>query len=77
MTKAEFYQELESILRLKQGEAHADVRLSTLSGWDSLSIIEFISMADESLGLLFDSERLKKCQTLGELEDLCKGSLES
>jgi acyl carrier protein len=75
MNKSEFYGELESLLRLEPGSARPDLKLAAVPAWDSLTIIEFISFADENLGVTLDGERIKNARTLADLEALCRSGL--
>jgi acyl carrier protein len=49
---------------LTGGEALEDL------GWDSLSVVEFIAMADRDFGLTLEGNQVAKCRSVAELLQL-------
>lgn len=69
--RLEFYKKLTNVLGIQQKEAvqGAD-RLSHLKGWDSLSILEVMSMADSVYHVDLDPQQIAQCQTVSDLASL-------
>ena len=51
MTLAEFFSEFETTASLPPGSVHGQERLDSFERWDSFAVVEFMSMADEKMGV--------------------------
>lgn len=67
MTTSEFLNEIETIIEAEHGSITVDKQISSLAGWDSMSIISFIAMADAKLQVAVDITELAACKTIGDL----------
>lgn len=68
-----FYAELAELLEVD--EVERDNVLEDFENWDSLGILEVISMIDEKYGVTIDSKEVKTLETVGDLEDLVKSKM--
>ncbi|MEO7273520.1 MAG: acyl carrier protein [Vicinamibacterales bacterium] len=75
MTKAEFLRILEGELELPPSSLSEGQTLSAVDGWDSMSALLFIAMADEKLGATVSGEQIAKSRTVGDLLSLLGGKL--
>ena len=71
MTLSEFLSEFERAARQPSGSINGNETLKSLKGWDSLAWVEFMSMADEKLGLHLDPARIAACTRVLDLAALC------
>jgi acyl carrier protein len=71
MTLAEFLSEFENVASQPPGTIRGHEALESMKGWDSLAVIEFMSMADEKLGLQLEASRLAACDRVSDLAALC------
>lgn len=70
MTRQEFVDELAGMLELP-GEAIQDGKfLAELEGWNSMSAIGFIALADAVAGIAIVPAELAQCKTVGDLGKL-------
>ncbi len=67
MTISEFMNEMEIMLEAEPGSITMDNQLAVLAGWDSMSIISFIAMADAKCNMTPDFSALAACKTVGDL----------
>ncbi len=66
-----FCRQLTDILGVQQKEmVKGSDRLSSLKGWDSLTILEVMSLADSAYRVDLDPERIARCQTVDDLTRL-------
>lgn len=75
MTKSEFLNEIDTIVRAAPGSTSLEDSLESLRGWDSLAVMSFIAMADEDLGIDLPVATLSSCKTVGDLAKLCAGKV--
>lgn len=68
-----FYAELAEILEVD--EINRDDELEDFENWDSLAILEIVSMVDEKYGVTIESKEVKKLVTVRDLEDLIKSKM--
>lgn len=77
-SKPEFYGKMESLLNIPAGSVQGYQSLSTLKSWDSLTILEFIVMADNEYQANLEPSAIAACQTVDDLAELtlsaCHGS---
>lgn len=75
MTKAEFLKGIEQIVEAPEGALKGDEALSALAGWDSMSTLAFIAMADRQLGIVVSPAALAQCETVADLVKLVGNKL--
>jgi acyl carrier protein len=66
MTKSEFITQIEEMLEATPGVANENTPLDSM-GWDSMSIVGFIAMADRKLGVSIPPAKLAKALTVADL----------
>ncbi|NLN86102.1 MAG: acyl carrier protein [Syntrophomonadaceae bacterium] len=69
----DLYTELAEILEVD--EVKREDELEDFENWDSLTILEVASMADEKYGGTIESKEVKGLITVGDLEDLIKSKM--
>ena len=74
MTEEEFRAELEGILELETGAIMGSEILDDLPGWDSMSLLAVIALADQRLGTVLSAAAVMECRTGEELTGLFLGS---
>jgi acyl carrier protein len=67
MTRDEFLRALEEVLQLDASTLKPGVALAEIPEWDSLGIVDFQGLADESLGTELSPERITASQTVDDL----------
>jgi acyl carrier protein len=67
MTRSATLRLLEQTLDLQPNTLSGDERLNAVEGWDSLSTMAFIAMADREFGLALPGNRVVACRTVDEL----------
>ena len=75
MTRAEFLRLIEQKLDLDPGAMQEHYALEEVSGWDSLSVVTFMALADEQFGLELDPKQLEPSTRVGDLLDLFNDKL--
>jgi acyl carrier protein len=75
MTKAEFFAELELLLKLDPGTIQGTESIRDDLDWDSMAALEFIALADQKLHTVLDASALAECQTVSDLVDLLPGRI--
>jgi len=75
MTKAEFYAELELLIKLEPGSIQGTESIRDDLGWDSMVALEFIALADEKLHTVLDASALAECETVSDLVNLLPGRI--
>lgn len=48
--------------------------LSSISAWDSISVLNFIALVEDSFGVIVNPDQIGKCVTLGDLFDAVESS---
>jgi len=71
MTLAEFFSEFETTASLPPGTVQGQDRLDSISRWDSFAVVEFMSMADEKLGIQLEPAQIAACRQVSDLAALC------
>lgn len=69
---AEFYRNLEKVLDLTPGTLRAGERLARLEVWDSMAVLGFLAMADETYRAVIPPKRIPECQTIDDLARLIR-----
>ena len=75
MKKAEFLNRLEEIMNLDAGTLRGNEVLAETGGWDSMSVVQFIALADEDFGVSVPGTKLLNCKTVPDLMALLDGEL--
>lgn len=70
MTNQEFVDELAGLLELPCEAIRGEMLLAELDGWNSMSAIGFIAMADAVAGIIIVPAELAQCKTVGDLKKL-------
>lgn len=66
MTKSEFITELEKSLEITPNTIKIDANLEEY-GWDSLSVIVFITLVDTKFGVSITPTQITECKTVNDL----------
>jgi len=69
MDKAKLLQELETLLELEPRSLEGTEILKDI-GWDSMSLIEYITTLDSEFGIVLPPDKVTACATVQELTDL-------
>ena len=48
--------------------------MSSISAWDSISVLNFIALVEDSFGVIVNPDQIGKCVTLGDLFDAVESS---
>jgi acyl carrier protein len=67
MTRSTALRLLEDTLQIAPNTLTGGEKLTEVEGWDSLSTIAFIAMADKDFGLALPGNRVVACRTVDEL----------
>lgn len=67
MTRDEFLRTLEEVLRIDAGTLKPGLALAAVPAWDSLGVVDFQGLADESLGAQLRPDRINACNTVDDL----------
>ena len=70
MDNNEFYRKMEALLNVSPGSIHGSQELSSLKTWDSLTILEFIVLADTDYKSDVQPTDITACKTLEDLAHL-------
>jgi acyl carrier protein len=69
---AEFYRNLEEVLDLTPGTLKAGEPLARLESWDSIGVLGFLAMADETYRAVIPPKRIPECKTVDDLAALVR-----
>jgi hypothetical protein len=69
---ADFYRNLEEVLDLTPGTLIAGELLAQLESWDSVAVLGFLAMADETYGAVIPPKRIPSCKTVDDLAALIR-----
>ena len=72
MTRPDFLILVDDLLELPKGTLTGQEKLEDLEGWDSLSLISFMALVDEHLGVKLSPRQFVTCQTVNDLLSLAK-----
>lgn len=70
MTDQKMLEIVDDVLHLPPGTVTGGELLETLDGWDSLSMIEFVAVADERFGVDVTPEDVRKSKHVDDLVKL-------
>ena len=65
------FSEFETTASLPPGTVQGQERLDSISRWDSFAVVEFMSMADEKLGVQLEPAQIAACRQVSDLALLC------
>jgi|JI10StandDraft_1071094.scaffolds.fasta_scaffold3012417_1 acyl carrier protein len=75
MTKSEFFELVAEIAETSPADLQDDTLLSSLEGWDSLSVVGFIAAVDRQLHFTPPPADIVKATTIGDLVHLVQHRL--
>jgi acyl carrier protein len=75
MTRDEFLRALEVALMVDAGRLQPGLALANVPEWDSLGVVEFQSLIDESFGMEMQPERIISCNSVDDLVALVADKL--
>ena len=67
MKKEEFYQILKQELEVTTGNIDQETILRSIPGWDSMSTLVIITIADNHFGVKLNSQQLSSLKTVGDI----------
>lgn len=67
MDRKDFLLALDEMLELPPGTLTGDETLDSLDSWDSLAVISFIALVDETLEIVVEGEKLAQAKTVNDL----------
>jgi acyl carrier protein len=67
VNRQEFLNRLAEVLEMPEGSLTAEQPLADLKSWDSMAVLAFISMLDETLGVHVPAAALAQCKTVADL----------
>jgi acyl carrier protein len=77
MTSKAFIERIEDLLEMEHGSLHEDDLLVNVEGWDSLVVMSFIAMVDETLGVVLKAPTIAAAKTIADLVALVADRLEA
>ncbi len=75
LTKAQFCSELEQLINVPSGSLRGEELLSNFPGWDSITHLQFIAMAQAKLGEVPSPAALAGCRSVADLIGLFPGKI--
>ena len=70
MTRAELFEMLERQVEAEPGSLKGPEELTTLPGWDSLTLMNLSIFAERKLGIRLAVEQLSDCRSVQDLVDI-------
>ena len=70
LNRQDFYHKMDNLLNVAPGSVQGSQELSSLQSWDSLTILEFIVLADSDYRSDVQASDIAGCKTVDELADL-------
>lgn len=67
MDRKDFLLALDDMLELDPGTLTGAEVLETLDGWDSLAVISYIALVDETMDTVVEGEKLAQAKTVNDL----------
>ncbi|WP_298370002.1 phosphopantetheine-binding protein [Azospirillum sp.] len=67
MDRKDFLLALDEALELDPGTLTGEETLESLESWDSLAVISFIALVDETMGVVVEGEKLAQAKTVADL----------
>ncbi len=72
MTKQEFLISLDRALEVPEGTLTGGEKLEDLENWNSMAVLEYISLADTVGAKELSPRQIRECQTVADLLKLAK-----
>ncbi len=72
MTRSEFLMHVNELLELPAGTLTGEEKLEDLEGWDSLSMMSFMTLVNDHLGVKLSPRQFVNCETVDDLLELAK-----
>ena len=76
MKKKDLLSSIEEIFEIESGLLVEESMLEDIDAWDSLGVLNLISLVDEKVGVVLSPNDLEKCQTLADVLALFADKLE-
>ncbi len=73
MDRATFLRKFEELIEVPSQSLTEGTELEKVESWDSLNVIGYIALVDETFQKEVDPERIAECKTVGNLLDLAVG----
>ena len=73
MDRSAFLRKFEELLEVPANSLVESTELEQLENWDSLNVIGYIALVDETFNREVDPEKIADCKTVGNLVDLAAG----
>ena len=70
MQKKAILLSVDELIELEPGTLTGTEVLSDLPGWNSLTVLGFIALADEKFAIAISAKRLANCKAVNDLIDL-------
>ena len=70
MSRTEFLNRIDNLLEVEPGTLTGGERLENLEGWNSLSVIGFMALANDEFGTVLSPRKIADCRTVGDLVTL-------
>ncbi|MCG5238492.1 phosphopantetheine-binding protein [Azospirillum doebereinerae] len=67
MDRKDFLLALDDVLELDPGTLTGAETLESLDSWDSLAVISFIALVDETMNVVVEGEKLAQAKTVDDL----------
>lgn len=72
MAQKTLLQSLDHLLRLPEGTLTGPEELAKIKSWDSLAIIEYISLVDEMYGIDIPPDKVRQSKVVQDLLNLAE-----
>jgi acyl carrier protein len=70
MDKVAFFAHMDELLELPAGTLRGPEELSSVEEWDSLAVLSFIALLDETYGVTVAPKQIVACKTMDDLAAL-------
>jgi acyl carrier protein len=70
MKKKDFLTLFEDVIEAGRDTLTGDENINELDGWDSLAIVSFIAVVDETIGVTLSPQGIAESKTVQDLIDL-------
>ena len=70
MTRVELFEQLATILEVEPGTLQGSDELAAMPGWDSLTTMNLIVVADRALGIRHSVQQFADCRTVQDIVDI-------
>ena len=70
MDRETFLRKIEELLEVPPNSLSETTELEQVQTWDSLNVLGFMALVDETFRREMDPEKIAECKTVGDLVDL-------